>query len=144
MILGAVEAAAVAVPLLRAGFEFKMVTLKPTILANVLTLLLCFLLGVSIVLDGWKMFRCAGTLNADDGRELLRQKLGDLAAQLGTAREKIMMTALIAPLALLADVFRSESAAALPWFGLAVVYYLLFELLWRRYKKQVDQVMAEA
>ena len=23
------------------------------------------------------------------------------------------------------------------------VYYLLFELLWRRYKKQVDQVMAE-
>ena len=34
-------------------------------------------------------------------------------------------------------------AAALPWFGLAVVYYLLFELLWRRYKKQVDQVMAE-
>ena len=143
MILGAVEAAAVAVPLLRAGFEFKMVTLKPTILANVLTLLLCFLLGVSMILDGWKMFQSARTLNADDGRELLRQKLGDLAALMKTAREQLMMTTLLSPVMLLADMYKSESAAALPWFGLAVVYYLLFELLWRRYKKQVDQVMAE-
>ena len=143
MILGAVEAAAVAVPLLRAGFEFKMVTLKPTILANVLTLLLCFLLGVSMILDGWKMFRCAGTLNADDGRELLRQKLGDLAVLMKTAREQLMMTTLLSPVMLLADMYKSESAAALPWFGLAVVYYLLFELLWRRYKKQVDQVQSE-
>ena len=38
------------------------------------------------------------------------------------------------------DVYKRQ---ALPWFGLAVVYYLLFELLWRRYKKQVDRVMAE-
>ena len=144
MILGAVEAVAVAVPLLRAGFEFKMVTLKPTILANVLTLLFCFLLGVSMILDGWKMFQSARTLNADDGRELLRQKLGDLAALMKTAREQLMMTTLLAPVALLVDIYKSESAAALPWFGLAVVYYLLFELLWRRYKKQVDQVTAEA
>ena len=53
------------------------------------------------------------------------------------------MTTLLSPVMLLADMYKSESAAALPWFGLAVVYYLLFELLWRRYKKQVDRVMAE-
>ena len=75
--------------------------------------------------------------------ELLRQKLGDLAALMKTAREQLMMTTLLSPVMLLADMYKSESAAALPWFGLAVVYYLLFELLWRRYKKQVDQVMAE-
>ena len=120
-----------------------MISLRPRLTANILTLLVCGWLGVKIILHSWEVYQRAGVLHSDDGKDLITQKLGDLAAQLGTAREKIMMTALIAPLALLADVFRSESAAALPWFGLAVGYYLLFELLWRRYKKQVDQVMAE-
>ena len=110
-----------------------MISLRPRLTANILTLLVCGWLGVKIILHSWEVYQRAGVLHSDDGKDLITQKLGDLAAQLGTAREKIMMTALIAPLALLADVFRSE----------AVVYYLLFELLWRRYKKQVDQVMAE-
>ena len=54
-----------------------------------------------------------------------------------------MTATLFTPVVLIADIVKSESAASLPWFGLAVVYYLLFELLWRRYKKQVDQVKAE-
>ena len=144
MILGAVELIVVAIPLVQAGLSLQMISLRPRLTANILTLLVCGWLGVKIILHSWEVYQRVGVLHSDDGKDLITQKLGDLAAQLGTAREKIMMTALIAPLALLADVFRSESAAALPWFGLAVVYYLLFELLWRRYKKQVDQVMAEA
>lgn len=143
MILGAVELIVVAIPLVQAGLSLQMISLRPRLTANILTLLVCGWLGVKIILHSWEVYQRAGVLHSDDGKDLITQKLGDLAAQLGTAREKIMMTALIAPLALLADVFRSESAASLPWFGLAVVYYLLFELLWRRYKKQVDQVKAE-
>lgn len=143
MILGAVEAAVVAVPMLRAGFQFKMVTFRPAILSNVLMLTACFLLGAEIALYGWNLYRQAGELHPDDGKELLTLKLDDLAKLLKTAREKTMTATLFTPVVLIADVVKSESAASLPWFGLAVVYYLLFELLWRRYKKQVDQVKAE-
>lgn len=143
LILGAAEAAAVVVPVLRAGFEFKMIALQPTILPNVLMLTACFLLGVEILLYGWNLYKQAGEIHPDDGKELLALKLGSLGEQLGTAREKVMMAALLSPLALIVDIYRSESAASLPWFGLAVVYYLLFELLWRRYKKQLELVRQE-
>lgn len=143
MILGAVELIVVAIPLVQAGLSLQMISLRPRLTANILTLLVCGWLGVKIILHSWEVYQRAGVLHSDDGKDLITQKLGDLAAQLGTAREQLMMTTLLSPVMLLADMYKSESAAALPWFGLAVVYYLLFELLWRRYKKQVDQVMAE-
>ena len=143
MILGAVEAAAVAVPLVRSGIQFKMVALHPAVMPNVLSLMVCFLLGVGQIRDGWRISRCAGILNPDDGRDLLRQKLDDLAGLVKTAREQLMMATMLAPVVFLVDVYKSGSASALPWLGLAVVYYLIFELFWRRYKKQVDQVTAE-
>ena len=143
LILGAVEAAAVLVPMLRAGFEFKMITFKPSILPNALTLTACFLLGAEIFLFGWKLYRQAGDLRSDDRKDLLKLQLDGLAEDITSSREKTMMATMIIPVALIADIYRSESAEALPWLALAVVYYLLFELLWRRYKKQLDQVMAE-
>lgn len=120
-----------------------MISLRPRLTANILTLLVCGWLGVKIILHSWEVYQRAGVLHSDDGKDLITQKLGDLAALMKTAREQLMMTTLLSPVMLLADMYKSESAAALPWFGLAVVYYLLFELLWRRYKKQVDRVMAE-
>ena len=143
MILGAVELIVVAIPLVQAGLSLQMISLRPRLTANILTLLVCGWLGVKIILHSWEVYQRVGVLHSDDGKDLITQKLGDLAAQLGTAREQLMMTTLLSPVMLLADMYKSESAAALPWFGLAVVYYLLFELLWRRYKKQVDRVMAE-
>ena len=89
------------------------------------------------------MYEQVGALTSGDGKDLLEEKLADLMKLLKTAREKVIMTVFMVPLALIADLIRSNAGTSLPWFGLAVVYYLLFELLWRRYKKQVEQVAAE-
>lgn len=97
MILGAVELIVVAIPLVQAGLSLQMISLRPRLTANILTLLVCGWLGVKIILHSWEVYQRAGVLHSDDGKDLITQKLGDLAAQLGTAREKIMMTGTYCP-----------------------------------------------
>ena len=143
LFLGAVEFIIVAIPLVQAGLSLQMISLRPRLTANILTLLGCGWLAVEIILCGRGVYEQVGALPPGDGKDLLEEKLADLMKLLKTAREKVIMTVFMVPLALIADLIRSNAGTSLPWFGLAVVYYLLFELLWRRYKKQVEQVAAE-
>ena len=83
MILGAVELIVVAIPLVQAGLSLQMISLRPRLTANILTLLVCGWLGVKIILHSWEVYQRAGVLHSDDGKDLITQKLGDLAAQLG-------------------------------------------------------------
>lgn len=98
---------------------------------------------MEIILCGRGVYKQVSALDPGDGKDLLEQKLADLMKLLKAAREKVIMTAFMVPLALVADLIRSNVGTSLPWFGLAMVYYLLFELLWRQYKKQVEQVAPE-
>lgn len=143
LFLGAVEFIIVAIPLVQAGLSLQMISLRPRLTANILTLLGCGWLAVEIILCGRGVYEQVGALTPGDGKDLLEEKLADLMKLLKTAREKVIMTVFMVPLALIADLIRSNAGTSLPWFGLAVVYYLLFELLWWRYKKQVEQVAAE-
>lgn len=143
LFLGAVELIIVAVPLVQAGLSLQMISLRPRLTANILTLLGCGWLAVEIILCGRGVYKQVSALDPGNGKDLLEQKLADLMKLLKAAREKVIMTAFMVPLALVADLIRSNAGTSLPWFGLAVVYYLLFELLWRRYKKQVEQVAPE-
>lgn len=143
LFLGAVELIIVAVPLVQAGLSLQMISLRPRLTANILTLLGCGWLAVEIILCGRGVYKQVSALDPGDGKDLLEQKLADLMKLLKAAREKVIMTAFMVPLALVADLIRSNAGTSLPWFGLAVVYYLLFELLWRQYKKQVEQVAPE-
>lgn len=143
LFLGAVELIIVAVPLVQAGLSLQMISLRPRLTANILTLLGCGWLAVEIILCGRGVYKQVSALDPGDGKDLLEEKLADLMKLLKAAREKVIMTAFMVPLALVADLIRSNAGTSLPWFGLAVVYYLLFELLWRRYKKQVEQVAPE-
>ena len=143
LFLGAVELIIVAVPLVQAGLSLQMISLRPRLTANILTLLGCGWLAVEIILCGRGVYKQVSALDPGNGKDLLEQKLADLMKLLKAAREKVIMTAFMVPLALVADLIRSNAGTSLPWFGLAVVYYLLFELLWRQYKKQVEQVASE-
>lgn len=143
LFLGAVELIIVAVPLVQAGLTLQMISLRPRLTANILTLLGCGWLAVEIILCSRGVYKQVIALDPGDGKDLLEQKLADLMKLLKAAREKVIMTAFMVPLALVADLIRSNAGTSLPWFGLAVVYYLLFELLWRQYKKQVEQVASE-
>ena len=134
---GILEALVLLPLILRFGFHFDMVAFRPRAVPNVLTLIICLGQAAGLIRCG-RMIRRQLTVSGEAGPDLAA-----LREQLGTHREQQMTQVLLAPLAVIIDLIQSESPLALLWLVLAVVCYLVYEGLYRRFVRTLTVRLAD-
>ena len=123
--------------ILRFGFHFDMVAMRPRLVPNVLTLIICLGQAGGLIRCG-QMLRRQLAVSGEAGPDLAA-----LREQLSTHREKQMTQALLAPLAVIFDLIQSGSPLVLLWLLLAVACYLVYEWLYRRFTRTLAVRLAE-